>query len=553
MPKAISYIRFSSKIQSKGDSLKRQTDLINKWLLDNPDVILSNKGYSDFGRSGFHGTHLKHQFGDLLDAVENGSITSGDYVLVEAIDRIGRLPTMKALNVITSICLKGVKIITLEDNQEYSEDSISTNAGIIYYLIGKIDMAHNYSKNLSRRVGSAWNTKRQNAESGLGVNRKSFWYITKDEEGKFNQITPQDKALVHKIFTMFLSGVSQNKIVAFLKEHDPVRFKTYSATALKKLLINKTAIGYWEDTPNVYEPSIEESLFYSAQNIFKERVEKYGTYKKGEGAKKGLAQGSKSNHLMSGLVACKQCGKNYSVRNQKHSATVMYCSNSSKGNCSNKKVIPIAIFNEFRMRTQNAYIQKIVKSKVNNDNQKLVVALDGKIDTVSKSIENFNDLVEAGSKSAGKRVMKLEAELEELQNQRVGLIASESPTATIENLKMAGLDMAKDPLILNAMLKQVGYKITAEGKTMYLDNDRMEYVKWLKPKKDPMVEAVIAAMTKDPEHTKKYAPDLTIDSVKPKGGYRVLFNEVIEDISIPHDNKLTLDEGIYQLITSSQP
>ena len=121
MPKAISYIRFSSKIQAKGDSLKRQTELINKWLSENPHVNLSNKGYSDFGRSGYHGTHLKHQFGDLLDAVEDGSITAGDYILVEAIDRIGRLETITALNIITGICMKGVKLITLEDGNEYSK------------------------------------------------------------------------------------------------------------------------------------------------------------------------------------------------------------------------------------------------------------------------------------------------------------------------------------------------------------------------------------------------------------------------------------------------
>lgn len=465
--KAISYIRFSSSIQKKGTSLQRQTDMINTWLSQNPDVTLSNLQYKDLGRSGFHGTHLKHQFGDLLDAIEGGLITRGDYVLVEAIDRIGRLPTIKALNIITTICMNGVKIITLEDNQEYSEESVANNAGIIYYLIGKIDMAYQYSKNLSRRVESSWDNKRQLAEDGKGVNRKSFWYITKDKDEKYNTITPQNKALVNKIFTMYLSGVSQNKIVKFLKETDPVRFEKYSSTALKKLLTNKTAIGYWEDTPNVYEPAIEEQLFYSVNNLINSRS-------------KGQKQGGASNHIMSGLVVCKRCGKNYSVKNQKHSATIMYCSASNKGECENTTTLPIVLLNEFRIRTQNSFVQKILNSKVNTDNQKLVISLDGKIDTVTKSIGNMVDLVASGSTFATKKVMALETQLNELKLERAGLVASESPTINIENLKQAGLDMSKDPLILNGMLKQVGFKISADGKTMSIGSDQMEYIKYVK-------------------------------------------------------------------------
>jgi DNA invertase Pin-like site-specific DNA recombinase len=503
--KAISYIRFSSSIQKRGTSLKRQTDMINAWLVNNQDVSLSKLEYKDLGRSGYHGTHLKHQFGDLLDAIEDGLISSGDYILVEAIDRIGRLPTLSALNIITGICMKGVKIITLEDGNEYSEESIAANAGIIYYLIGKIDMAHNYSKNLSRRVESAWDTKRQNAEDGKGVNRKSFWYITQDEDGKYNTITPQDKALVNKIFTMILSGVSLNKTIAFLRENDPIRFEKVAPSGLKKLLTNKTAIGYWGDMPNVYEPVVEESLFYSVKNLIESR-------------KKGQKQGGASNHIMAGLVGCKRCGKNYSMRNQKHSATVMYCTSSNKGDCTNTATLPLAVLNEFRMRTQNSYIRKVLDAKVDNDNQKFIVALDGKIDTVSKSIENFIDLVASGSKSASKRVIKLEDELEELTLERAGLFASESTTVNIENLKMAGLDMSKDPLILNGMLKQVGYKIQVDDKTITLDTDHMEYIKYVK-------------------------------SGAATGSYEVSCHGVIEHIYKLPDDRLSADEHIYQLIT----
>ncbi len=539
--KAISYIRFSSSIQKQGDSLRRQTELIENWLLHNPKINLSDIQYKDLGLSGYHGDHLEHGFGKLLAAIKNSYINAGDYLLVEDIDRLGRMEATKLLPLLLEILAAGVIIETLGDGQTYTKESM--NSAQLYILVGKIQGAHSHSDKLSKRIKASWVTKRKNAEEGKGVNRKSYWYITEDDEGKFTRITPQNKALVTKIFVMFQSGVSQNKIVQFLKENDPVRFKTYSPTALKKLLLNKTAIGYWDDIPNVYEPVIEEQLFYSVQNIFKERAEKSGGYKKGEGAKKGVAQGRKSNHIMAGLVVCKRCGKNYSVKNQKnHSAPIMYCSNPNKENCDNRKTIPIAILNEFRMRTQEAYIKKILDSKIDNDNQKLVVALDGQIDTKSKSIENLIDLVVSGSSFAAEKVTKLEAELKQLKLERVGLVQTETSTANIENLKMAGLDMSKDPLILNAMLKQVGYKIAAEVKTMYLDNDQMEYITYVKPKKCPLREEnnkqIIAAMANDPDWDPK--------SISPKGKYRVSFNGVTEDIVIPNDDKLTLEEKAHE-------
>jgi DNA invertase Pin-like site-specific DNA recombinase len=494
MPKALSYIRFSSTLQKQGDSLRRQNDLINKWILDNPDTPLSDLQFKDLGKSGFHGKHLDHGFGQLLAAIEKEIVVKGDILLVEAIDRLGRLEPSEMMELLMGIVNSGVTIITLEDGISYDKQAM--REGGIYILSGKIQGAHAHSDKLSKRIKASWDNKRKKAEDGLGVNRKSFWYITKDKHGKYNQITPKDKVLVTKIYTMYLSGVSLNKIASFMRDHDPVRFKTYSATGLKKMLINKTAIGYWEDTPNAYEPAIEEQLFYSVQNLITSRT-------------KGKKQGGASKHIMAGLVACKRCGKNYTVRNQKHSATVMYCTASNKGECDNTSVIPMAILNEFRVRTQNAYIQKIIDSKVNNDSQKLVVALDGKIATLKTSIDNLVALVEAGSKSGVKKTIELESRLEELELERIGLVATEPTTVNIQNLKQAGLDMSTDPLILNGMLKQVGYKIMVDDKTMTLGDDQLTYVKYVKTSANQGAYEV--SVFGNLEYIKKPKDDLTVD------------------------------------------
>ena len=90
------------------------------------------------------------------------------------------------------------------------------------------------------------------------------------------------------------------------------------------------------------------------------------------------------------------------------------------------------------------------------------------------------DLVADGFSSAKERLLKYEAELEKLKLERIGLVQTESPAHNIANLKQAGLDMSTDPIVLNGMLKQVGYKIFVEDKIISIDTDHMEYIKYIK-------------------------------------------------------------------------
>ena len=72
MKTAISYIRFSTKIQSGGDSTKRQSKYIQDWLARNPDYYLDDKlKFEDLGISGYSGANAKSgDFGEFLAAVE---------------------------------------------------------------------------------------------------------------------------------------------------------------------------------------------------------------------------------------------------------------------------------------------------------------------------------------------------------------------------------------------------------------------------------------------------------------------------------------------------
>ncbi|EFK6634462.1 TPA: recombinase family protein, partial [Escherichia coli] len=89
MRRAISYIRFSSERQLKGDSVRRQSKLVTDWLDKNPEFYLdSSLSFKDLGKSAFSGKHLKGGLGDFLTAIEKGLVKAGDTLLIESLDRL---------------------------------------------------------------------------------------------------------------------------------------------------------------------------------------------------------------------------------------------------------------------------------------------------------------------------------------------------------------------------------------------------------------------------------------------------------------------------------
>ncbi|MBK2495595.1 recombinase family protein [Klebsiella pneumoniae] len=113
MPKAISYIRFSTKIQSVGDSTKRQSKYINDWLKRNPDYYLDESlRFQDLGISGFSGANAKSgAFGEFLAAVESGYIEAGSVLLVESLDRVSRQDIDTAGEQLRKILRSGVEVV----------------------------------------------------------------------------------------------------------------------------------------------------------------------------------------------------------------------------------------------------------------------------------------------------------------------------------------------------------------------------------------------------------------------------------------------------------
>lgn len=262
MPYAIGYARFSSTKQGKGSSLDRQQELIAEWIDTNPSYSIYPKKFQDLGRSASKGDHLKHGFGQLLEAIKLGEIREGDVILVEAIDRIGRLPETQMIALIHEIITAKVKIITLQDNTIYGP-VITTEQ--IWSLVGKVQQAYLYSESLSKRLKSSYTNRENLAKNGIIPKRRTpIWLNTN------GTLKPVISTAMKGAFEDALAGIGERRILKrLIRTHDA--FAKINPSTIRRWLTNKVAIGYWRDY-RIYPPIVSDELFYQVQKRFKDNT-----------------------------------------------------------------------------------------------------------------------------------------------------------------------------------------------------------------------------------------------------------------------------------------
>src|SRR5262245_60527280 len=125
--KAFSYIRFSTPEQSKGRSLERQIAAAKDYARnhDPPLDLDESLTFQDLGVSAFRGRNIEEgALGAFLDAVKEGKVQKGSYLLVESLDRVSRQAARRAANTIGEIVDAGITVVDLSDNErEYSADA----------------------------------------------------------------------------------------------------------------------------------------------------------------------------------------------------------------------------------------------------------------------------------------------------------------------------------------------------------------------------------------------------------------------------------------------
>ncbi len=101
---AYSYIRFSTAEQAKGDSLRRQIELRENYLAGKNLQLDETLTMRDPGVSAFKGVNADEgALGSFLQAIDEGRVPHGSFLLVESLDRLSRASVDVALQLFLRI------------------------------------------------------------------------------------------------------------------------------------------------------------------------------------------------------------------------------------------------------------------------------------------------------------------------------------------------------------------------------------------------------------------------------------------------------------------
>jgi DNA invertase Pin-like site-specific DNA recombinase len=450
MPSAIPYVRFSSSKQQHGSSLDRQNEAIGKWLIAHQEFTLSGLKFEDLGHSGYSGKHLENGFGKLLAAVESQAIKAGDVVLIEAIDRAGRLPPDQMLHILTGITTAGVSLVSLDDGSVY--DNNPHRANNLFLLVAKVQQAWQYSDALSRRITASYKARRTNAANGVAVKRSTPVWLDKD-----GALIPDLVPIVVQAFEDYAAGLGERRIHQRIKDQHPALAKLNPST-IKRWLTNTTAIGYWGDIPEANPAVVSKELFYRVQRVISSR---------------GRKRSAPSQHYLTGIVKCGICGSNFVYKALSKSPHVMGCGRRARlGNdgCTNKTNWPVLLIDYVRCITYGTAVGRSLAQSTSTAAEKQRIELEGTVEATTKRISRLVALL------ATHDIPEVKTELKETVNQRTELQAQLAALVTApassdfnDALGWGEVFLDDDKLKLNAMLQSVGYTLTCTGNTLTTD------------------------------------------------------------------------------------
>ena len=213
-PVAFSYQRVSSGQQVGGHGLDRQADAAALWCAANGHQLDKQLAFSDRGRSAYSGRHLKGALGHFLELAQCGRLGPSPVLLVEAIDRLSRQEPLDAIETILSgLVGSGVRVITLEDQQEYSRVTIAADASKLLVLVVKIQAAHEFSKRNGMRSKANWAKRYEAIKAGQkdpSPRCRPFWLDWDDAAGDFK--SNASTAMVQRCFQLSEQGLGHAAI-----------------------------------------------------------------------------------------------------------------------------------------------------------------------------------------------------------------------------------------------------------------------------------------------------------------------------------------------------
>ena len=402
MAKAYSYVRISSKVQAKGDGVRRQLD-VSRAYAEKAGLTLDEE-LTDIGLSAYHGKHKAiGALGGFLDLVKAGKIEPGSVLIVESLDRLSRENPVTAQSQLLGILSADIDVVTLIDSQRYSKGD---DAMQLFISLSVISRAHEESKTKSLRLKAAAAKRKTDILAGQKryVTNPPMWLTNVQTSGQWECVINEFGLVVREMFELYDSGLGGHSIARLFNQRGVPTFKSatsdletkgvwYSPTIMN-LLKHEAAIGTYRAGDQVaedYFPAVvDRDLFYRVQD----RLRTQNVVRRGR-------KGGAYTNLFQGMAVCHHCGHAIRLNRGGVKNKVLYFSCQTRfigSTCSGegKKFIPYQALEDAILRVVMDYY--VDQSKGGNKSQDALItdlnAYRQSRDEAAKRIANIRAVIE---------------------------------------------------------------------------------------------------------------------------------------------------------------
>ncbi|PLN29601.1 recombinase family protein, partial [Klebsiella pneumoniae] len=438
---AYSYIRFSSKKQEQGDSVRRQTELAEQYAHAN-NLILSDKNFQDLGISAFKEGN-RPSLGDMLEAIEKGQIEQGSTIIIESLDRLSRRGIDVTQQIIKSILQNNVFIASLVDGLLLNRESTNDLVSVIWIALAA-DLAYKESEKKSQRLRETKGQQRQRALNGEVINKiLPFWL-----ERKQNKFVFSDKLdTVKRIIELRRKGLGTNKIAKTLNNegYKPLRSAGWNHTTIGKTINSVALYGAYQTSETTKDRKI--ILLDIVEDYYPAVISKE-EFMLLQSDQKQNKPGYKSEHNAFAGILKHECGgalvrKFHAVSGKTYQYHV--CANARDGKCNvtkNFKNIEIALYR---------IMKELKLEKKTNIDETLILERN----SVKAKILDLNDMLLNLSKIPVSVIQTINNLEEKLQRLEEKIKEQNSMIISEQAFDLNLLQEIKDPQELNMMLKRV--------------------------------------------------------------------------------------------------
>jgi len=410
---AYSYIRFSSDKQGQGTSLERQEGEAARYASEH-GLTLDNSSYRDLGVSAFKSKNKDEgALGAFIQAVEDGRIRSGSYLLVENFDRLSRDHIDMALELLLGLVRRGIIVVTLQDKQLYSKKSIRENWTKLVTALAIMSRANEEMVAKSDRVKKAWEKNRMKfiEEGRILTKICPAWLKLKD--GKWT-ILEKKANVVRRIFQLAIEGNGSPSIAKILNaEKIPTMAWATEWTfgPIAAILKNHAVFGTLmpkkantDPIPNYYPTIVEEYVFNEVRARVKSRMWAGGR------------NTDNVRNLFSGMSFCAQCGSKMRAVSSGGRHTYLRCLSAYSGSGCESGQFPYLAAEKTILRQFHAQNRELIvePSELKVD---VRTAIDSEIAEALKKMDNLIRFVEESGDiaSVANRIADLQKKLDALQ------------------------------------------------------------------------------------------------------------------------------------------